>query len=173
MRGPWTFVAGCIYAPPLGEGVARGDFFVDCFSEDAARKLVAKLNEQQRAIPERRVRSSKPRPKRPTPRRSSRVRDPQYRAFVRMQAWCALAVWEETFFPPLRHTCGGRIEGAHLGERATSQKASDNTMAPVCRDGHAWYPGHLNKPTRRKFEAWAIDYTRAQHAAQCAVEVTT
>jgi hypothetical protein len=170
--GPWSHIGPCIYEPPVGEGVARGDFFVDCFSEDAARKLVAVLNEQQRAIPERRVRSAPPPKKRTRERRSERVRDAEYLAWVRTQP-CAYRAYDErignTLSYGLWHVCpkNTRIEAHHAGRRPMGRKCNDREAVPLCHESHdeltnlGW-----PKEQRRAFEAWAIKWTLARYAEQ-------
>jgi hypothetical protein len=148
--GPWSFVGSCIYAPPLGEGVSRGDFFVDCFSEDAARKLVAVLNEQQRAIPERRVRSA---------RKPKGLPPSVERYFARIRKLPCVA--------SDRSACNGdgaTAEVSHVvtgaGQKGVGQKAPHSQVVPHCHLHHRQWDTHTGpfagwKKERRYDEAKA------------------
>jgi hypothetical protein len=159
--GPWTFVAGCIYEPPLGEA-ARGDFFVDVFSPDAARKVVAKLNELQAQVPRRLERSAPPRQVRAKPRREGRRHDRPYMLRVK-ELPCVVASWTNA------GTCTpGGCDANHVGDRGLSQKSHDDETVPMCRGHHREWTDHagvfreMPKGERREWaKAW-VSTTRAE-----------
>lgn len=66
------------------------------------------------------------RSRRPTDRRSTRVRDPEYMAWIRRQPCAASAL----------SPCHGRVEADHTGRRGYGQRAHDATCIPLCHSHH-------------------------------------
>lgn len=55
-----------------------------------------------------------------------------------------------------RHKCSGRVEAAHLGARGRSQKAPDETAAPLCASAHRTGIKALHKGEKTFFSYWIV-----------------
>lgn len=69
--------------------------------------------------------------KRKEERRSGRDRDPAYLAKVRAMRVC----YAKVKFPR-QHTCDGRIEADHMGQRPLGRKCHDREAGPMCTVAH-------------------------------------
>lgn len=85
------------------------------------------------------------RSRRSRPRRSSRVRDPEYMAWIRKQPCAADGL----------SPCYGSVEADHTGGRGMSQKSDDHTCIPLCRRHHQQRT-HFHGP----FKTWTQDHMR-------------
>jgi hypothetical protein len=159
MRGPWTS-NGCGIYRAVGEDVF-GEYLASAACEGDAAAIANRLNEQQRAIPERRVRAKRPKAKRDTVRRSGRRHDREYMLRVK-ELPCVVASWTDA------GSCApGGCEANHVGERGLSQKSHDDETVPMCRGHHRDWTDHagvfsdMPKAERREWAKSWIATTRA------------
>lgn len=103
------------------------------------------------------VRKRRPGP----PRRSSRVRDPEFLAFVHTLCCSVIEEWPD--FPNMPGPCDGPLEADHDSRgRGFGQKSSDNTCIPLCKRHHAHRQnrtGVFKNLSREQANAW---FDRAQ-----------
>lgn len=93
------------------------------------------------------------------PKPIGRVRNKQHLAAVHSLPCLATSVDPS-------HKCEGKIDAAHLGNRAQNRKANDDTSVSLCHKAHMQLHSlsgpfkHFTKEQRRAWEQWAIAETR-------------